>query len=261
MSITVVSNNYNDLLDVERPTPQMAFNPQSMFSSGLVSMQNIMLQLTQSGNDLFAQMNKKSDIARDAQEMANQIEAVMVKLVKPGDKLALPESTVAYMRANDILVDGKTIDEFMGERSGAQASLETLMAKIAASGPEGMETRSWQEVITYMDENGITVEGKKASDYVWGLPEVNFQSGQKVNLEHMNTIRQALEDSMAFDKGDLMMVKSTLDSVAGRAIDFNQQNQLKLQQVMQNYSASNQLAQSIQSMLAEMTKATASAIR
>lgn len=146
----------------------------------------------------------------------------------------------------------------MGERSGAQASLETLMAKIAASGPEGMETRSWQEVITYMDENGITVDGKKASDYVWGLPEVNFQSSKKVNLEHMNTIRQALEDSMAFDKGDLMMVKSALETVAGRATDFNQQSQLKLQQVMQNYSTSNQLTQS---MLAEMTKGTASAIR
>ncbi|AZC32412.1 hypothetical protein ACTJKT_28370 [Pseudomonas sp. 22526] len=261
MNMAITATTPKSSLEDVRPTPQSVANPQSMFSNGLMSMQNIMLQLTQSGNDLFAQMNKKSEIARDAQEMANQVEAVMSRLVKPGDKLALPESTVAYMRANNILVDGKTIDEFMGERSGAQASLETLMAKIAASGPEGMETRSWQEVITYMDANGITVDGKKASDYVWGLPEVNFQSGKKVSLEHMNTIRQALEDSMAFDKGDLMMVKSSLESVAGRATDFNQQSQLKLQQVMQNFSTSNQLTQSMQSMLAEMTKGTASAIR
>lgn len=78
-----------------------------MFSNGLMSIQNVMLQLTQSGNDLFAQMNKKSEIARDAQDTANQIEAVMSKLAKPVDKLPLPESTVAYMRANNILCGWK----------------------------------------------------------------------------------------------------------------------------------------------------------
>ncbi|AZC32410.1 hypothetical protein PUP68_23535 [Pseudomonas chlororaphis] len=166
-----------------QPTPQSIVNSQSMFSNGLQTMQNIMLQLTQSGNDLFAQMNKKSEIARDAQEKANLVEGVMAKLDKPESKGELPPSVIDYMKANNILVDGKTIDEFM--------------------------------------------EGK----------------GGKL------------------DKGDLMMVKSSLETVAGRATDFNQQSQLKLQQVMQNYSTSNQLTQSMQSMLAEMTKGTASAIR
>ena len=141
MNMAVTATTPKIPLEDVRPTPQSVANPQSMFSNGLMSMQTIMLQLTQSGNDLFAQMNKKSEIARDAQEMANQVEAVMSRLAKPVDKLPLPESTVAYMRANHILVDGKTIDEFMGERSGAQASLETLMAKIAASG-----LKAWKPV-------------------------------------------------------------------------------------------------------------------
>ncbi|HVI41723.1 MAG TPA: hypothetical protein VM577_13810, partial [Anaerovoracaceae bacterium] len=166
MSFSINPLNSISPLNSLQPTPQSIVNSQSMFSNGMQSMQNIMMQLTQSGNDLFAQMNKKSEIARDAQEKANLVEGVMAKLIKPEDKLELPANVIEYMKANNILVDGKTIDEFM--------------------------------------------EGK----------------GGKL------------------DKGDLMMVKSSLESVAGRATDFNQQSQLKLQQVMQNYSTTNQLTQS-----------------
>ncbi|MCU1748819.1 hypothetical protein [Pseudomonas sp. 6D_7.1_Bac1] len=261
MNMSVTPSASISPLEAARPTPQTVVNSQSMFSNGLQTMQNIMLQLTQSGNELFVQMNKKSEIARDAQDKANLIEGVMANLKKPTDTLALPESAVVYMRANNILVDGKTIDEFVAAKAGAQASLDTLAGKIAAVGSDGMQTGSWQEVLQYMDDNDIKVEGQKATDYVWSLPEVGNTSGQKVSVEHMNTLRQALADSMNFDKGDLMMVKSSLETVAGRATDFNQQSQLKLQQVMQNYSTSNQLTQSMQSMLAEMTKGTASAIR
>jgi secreted effector protein SseB len=183
MSISVAPSASISPLEAVRPTPQSVANSQSMFSNGLQTMQNIMLQLTQSGNELFVQMNRKSEIARDAQDKANLVEGIMAKLEKPADKLELPDGAIAYMKANNILVDGKTIDEFIG------------------------------------------VKGK------------------------------------TLDKGDLMMVKSSLESVAGRATDFNQQSQLKLQQIMQNYSTSNQLTQSMQSMLAEMTKGTASAIR
>jgi hypothetical protein len=261
MNMSVTPSTSISPLEAARPTPQSVANLQSMFSSGLMTMQNIMLQLAQSGNELFVQMNKKSEIARDAQDMAHQVEAVMSRLVKPSDTLALPESAVVYMRTHNILVDVKTIDEFIAAKAGAQASLDTLAGKIAAVGPDGMQTGSWQEVLQYMDDNNIKVEGQKATDYVWSLPEVGNASGQKVSAEHMNTLHQALADSMNFDKGDLMMVKSSLESLAGRATDFNQQSQLKLQQIMQNYSTSNQLTQSMQSMLAEMTKGTASAIR
>lgn len=157
---------------------------QSMFSHGLMTMQAIMVQLTQSGNDLFAQMNKKSTEARDAQDQANVVESLIAKLDKPKDTLTLSPNVEKFMKDKKIMVDGMPIDIFLS--------------------------------------------GKK---------------DQKL------------------DKGDLMSIKSALESVSGHASDFNQQSQLKLQQVMQNYSTSSQLMQSVQSMLAEMTKGTAAAIR
>jgi secreted effector protein SseB len=155
----------------------------SMFSNGLMTMQSIMLQLTQNGNDLFAQMNAKSSEARDAQEQANFFESLIATLDKPKDKAWIPHENWAFMVDKKIMVDGKSFREFMEDK--------------------------------------------------------NFH----------------------LDKAGLMSVKSALESVSGRASDFNQQNQLKLQQIMQNYSTSSQLTQSVQSMLAEMTKGTAAAIR
>ncbi|MGF6401557.1 secreted effector protein SseB [Pseudomonas frederiksbergensis] len=163
--------------------PAVYVNSQSMFSGGIQTMQTIMLQLTQKGNDLFKQMDEKSAIARDAQKNANLVEAEMVKMTAPDAKGSLPDSVIEYMRANNIHVNGKTIDDFISE------------------------------------------------------------SGEQL------------------DKGSLMAVKSELESVSSSATDFNQQSQLKLQQVMQNYSTSSQQVQSMQSLLAEMNKGTAAAIR
>lgn len=156
---------------------------QSMFSHGLMTMQSIMMQLTQSGNDLFAQMNKKSAEARDAQDQANAVESLIAKLNEPKQTLELSAGIVTFMTDNQIMVEGKPISTFVADKKNK------------------------------------------------------------------------------LDKGDLMSIKSALESVSGRASDYNQQNQLKLQQVMQNYSTSSQLTQSVQSMLAEMTKGTAAAIR
>ncbi|WP_415259806.1 hypothetical protein [Pseudomonas chlororaphis] len=156
---------------------------QSMFSNGLMTMQTIMLQLTQAGNDLFAQMNRKSELARDAQDQANAVESLIAKLDKPKDTQGLSPEIYHFIDRNKITIDGKSIGTFLSEKNGQ------------------------------------------------------------------------------LDKGDLMSIKSALESVSGRASDFNQQSQLKLQQVMQNYSTSSQLMQSVQSMLAEMTKGTAAAIR
>lgn len=130
------------------------------------------------------EMQKKSNISRDAQDMANQVEASLAKLVKPEDKTTLDDSVVQYLRDNNILINDKTIDEFLADKEGG-------------------------------------------------------------NL----------------DKADLMSVKAALESVAGRASDFVQQNQLKMQQLMQNYNTAVQMVNSLQSMLADSTKGIASAIR
>ena len=129
-------------------------------------------------------MQKKSNISRDAQDMANKVEASLAKLVKADDKTTLDDSVIKYLRDNNILVNDKTIDEFL------------------AGKPDGK-----------------------------------------------------------LDKADLMSVKAALESVSGRASDFVQQSQLKMQQLMQNYNTAVQMINSLQSMLAESTKGIASAIR
>jgi secreted effector protein SseB len=129
-------------------------------------------------------MQRKSNISRDAQDMANKVEASLAKLVKADDKTALDDSVVKYLRDNNILVNDKTIDEFLADKK----------------------------------------DGK-------------------------------------LDKADLMSVKAALESVSGRASDFVQQSQLKMQQLMQNYNTAVQMINSLQSMLAESTKGIASAIR
>ncbi|KVV41103.1 secretion protein EspA [Burkholderia ubonensis] len=129
-------------------------------------------------------MQKKSNISRDAQDMANKVEASLAKLVKAEDKTTLDDSVIRYLRENNILANDKTIDEFLADKDGGK-----------------------------------------------------------------------------LDKADLMSVKAALESVSGRASDFVQQSQLKMQQLMQNYNTAVQMINSLQSMLAESTKGIASAIR
>ncbi|KVX77019.1 secretion protein EspA [Burkholderia ubonensis] len=213
-------------------------------------------------------MQKKSNISRDAQDMANKVEAALAKLIKADDKTELPDEVVQYLRDNNILVNGMTIDEFLAARAGADHDPETFAAMLAKlqqmidqSGPDGMQSREWQDVVSYMDSVGIKIDGKRVSDYIWSLPEVDHQSGQKISLDHMKVIQSALQNSTGLDKADLMSVKASLESVSGRASDFVQQSQLKMQQLMQNYNTAVQMINSLQSMLAESTKGIASAIR
>ncbi|MGT0250533.1 secretion protein EspA [Burkholderia pyrrocinia] len=213
-------------------------------------------------------MQKKSNISRDAQDMANKVEASLAKLVKADDKTTLDDSVVRYLRDNNVLVNDKTIDEFLAARAAPghdPAKFAAMVAKlqqiIAQSGPDGMRSREWQDVVSYMDSVGIKIDGKRVCDYIWSLPEVGYQSGRKVRLDHMKTILSTLQNSTGLDKADLMSVKAALESVSGRASDFVQQNQLKMQQLMQNYNTAVQMINSLQSMLAESTKGIASAIR
>jgi len=94
------------------------------------------------------------------------------------------------------------------------------------------------EVLEYMRKNNILVDGKQ-------------------------TIDEFMDDdaNKALTKDQLTAVKSSLESASGRASDFVQQSQLKLQQLMQNFNTAVTMANSIQSMNAESTKSIAQSIR
>jgi secreted effector protein SseB len=56
-------------------------------------------------------------------------------------------------------------------------------------------------------------------------------------------------------------VKAALESDSGRSSDFVQQGQLQIQQILQTFNIATQMANSLQSMGAEMNKGIASSIR
>ncbi|WP_053115940.1 secretion protein EspA [Winslowiella iniecta] len=155
----------------------------SLMGTAMVSMENIMLLFTELANAKFEQMSKKTEVSRDAQDMANRVDALLASLADAKGTAELPPDVIAYMRENNIEVNGMSIDKFIAE-------------------------------------NGTTL-----------------------------------------NKADLTAVKSALESHSGRASDFVQQNQLKLQQLMQNFNTAVTMANSIQSMNAESTKSIAQSIR
>ncbi|WP_256595653.1 secretion protein EspA [Chromobacterium violaceum] len=149
----------------------------SLLGQAIATMEEVMLLFTELSNAKFAQMSKKMEVSRDAQEMANKVEAVLAGITDPKDTKKLPQDVLDYLKANGISVD--SVENLEGDLSQA----------------------------------------------------------------------------------DLTAVKSALESFSGRASDFVQQSQLKMQQLIQNFNTAVTMANSLQSMNAESTKSIAQAIR
>ncbi|AUH50671.1 secretion protein EspA [Chromobacterium sp. ATCC 53434] len=149
----------------------------SIMGQAIATMEDIMLLFTELANAKFDQMSKKMEVSRDAQDMANKVEALLADITDPKATKKLPQDVLDYMKANGISVD----------------SVENLGGDLK--------------------------------------------------------------------KDALTAVKSALESFSGRASDFVQQSQLKLQQLMQNFNTAVTMANSVQSMNAESTKSIAQAIR
>lgn len=155
----------------------------SLMGQAMTTMEDIMLLFTELANSKFEQMSKKTEVSRDAQDMANRMERLLAELEKPDSTATVPDDVIKYMKENNILVEGQSIEDFIKSQGGS------------------------------------------------------------------------------LNKGDLTAIKSALESTSGRASDFVQQNQLKLQQLMQSFNTAVTMANSIQSMNAESTKSIAQAIR
>ncbi|MDR6201326.1 hypothetical protein [Paraburkholderia graminis] len=73
------------------------------------------LTMQQLGAEKFAQIKANSKLARDAQEMANRVDK-MISETKQDYRGIVPYEVAALMRDNNILVDGKNIDEFQNSK-------------------------------------------------------------------------------------------------------------------------------------------------
>lgn len=108
-----------EILSSPPPTNQYiaSLRAQGVLSAGIVTMAAVMLLLQEHSNSTFEAMQTKTTASRDAQEMANRVKTVLAKLTKPNDTGELPQDVIKYMGDNKILVDGKTIDEFISGKS------------------------------------------------------------------------------------------------------------------------------------------------
>lgn len=257
-SVSAPLSKENDKVEIEN-----AIKGDSVLSGGVAVLYLFMNLLSELADAKYGQMQAKADVSRSAQDMANRVDEVIARVAKEGDKATgqLPPEVVKYMKDNGFLVDGKSISDYLKTNDPSAKYLDKLKAKIGASGPEGMQSYSWQDVVTYMDQHGIKVDGKRACDYIWSLPEVGYMSGQRINKEHMQHIADTLQAAGGLDQGKLKAVKAALDTVSNRASDFVSQSQLQLQKIMQTYNVTVSLLNSMQTMLAEMNKSIAQNIR
>ncbi|MDA0116457.1 secretion protein EspA [Vibrio sp. T11.5] len=157
----------------------------SVLSGGIAVLYMFMNLLSEMADAKYSQMQKKSEVSRTAQDMANRVDEKVAEAAKEGDKATrtLPSDVVTYMKDNGFTVDGKSIDK-------------------------------------YLQENGNNL-----------------------------------------DQGKLKAVKASLETVSNRASDFVSQSQLQLQKLMQTYNVTVSLLNSMQTMLAEMNKSIAQNIR
>ncbi|MCF4176120.1 secretion protein EspA [Vibrio sp. McD22-P3] len=241
----------NDKVEIEN-----TIKGDSVLSGGVAVLYLFMNLLSELADAKYGQMQAKADVSRFAQDMANRVDEVIARVAKEGDKATgqLPPEVIKYMKDNGFSVDGKSISDYLKTNDPSAKYLDKLKAKIDASGPEGMQSYSWQDVVSYMDQHGIKVDGKRACDYIWSLPEVGYMSGQRINKEHMQHIADTLQAAGGLDQGKLKAVKAALDTVSNRASDFVSQSQLQLQKIMQTYNVTV-------SLLTEMNKSIAQNIR
>ncbi|KOC86667.1 hypothetical protein, partial [Winslowiella iniecta] len=183
-----------------------------------------------------------TEVSRDAQDMANRVDALLAGLADGRDKATLPPDVIEYMRANNIEVNGKSIDDFLSDK---------LADILGSGGLDGyineLEREYYQKSGEYYNSNG----GERSDDKKAALDDVS----QRLLRARSGDI------DIKLDKADLTAVKSALESHSGRASDFVQQNQLKLQQLMQNFNTAVTMANSVQSMNAESAKSIAQSIR
>jgi exonuclease VII small subunit len=147
------------------------------------------------------------------------------------------------------------IDEYLASKSETGVVTLKLSEMIKSADEEGMESKSWQDVVKYMDDHNVQVHGQKASDYIWGVEEVGKASGKKINREHMEEILKSLRKvDVPLDKGQLMTVKSALDTRSSECRDKLSQFQLELQRIVGDMGRANDQTSNLMKKLDDMLK-------
>ena len=101
-----------------------------------------MTQTAAQGRNVLGQMQSRSDLARNAQDMANRVEEQIAEAAKEGDKATreLPEQVIEFMEKNNVTVDGKNIKKYLEENGNKLDQGKLKAVKSALDTKQGRET-------------------------------------------------------------------------------------------------------------------------
>ncbi|QOI55300.1 hypothetical protein [Rouxiella badensis] len=222
---TAQSTAVADKNDVQKNYYLMAMKNHSIMGDAMVTMEEMMLMFTELAAKKFEQMREKTNVGRDASDMATRVESALANIATADGTATLDQDILDYIKDNNILVNNKPIGDFIN----------------GASKPK--EAGKFGTMDQTKPVNGAA--GDNADNVAGTLPTVPNEGTGAINL----------------DKKALKSIQSTLESASTRATDFVQQDQLKLQQLMQSFNTAVAMANAVQSMNAESTKAIAQSIR
>ncbi|KQN46465.1 hypothetical protein ASE93_14445 [Serratia sp. Leaf50] len=235
---TAQTTSATEKTGVQKNDYLMAMKNHSIMGDAMVTMEEMMLMFTELAAKKFEQMREKTNVGRDASEMASRVESALAGIATADGTATLDKDILEYIKENNILVNNKPLEDFLGgaqkDKDAGKFAMATKSSPVSGAAGENAE-----EVAAA----GNTTRPSPAAPSADGDSEVD--GGATGGL----------------DKKALKSIQSTLESASTRATDFVQQDQLKLQQLMQSFNTAVAMANAVQSMNAESTKAIAQSIR
>lgn len=123
----------------------------------------------------YNSMQKASDRARATKDMANRMDKVIADVSKKDEKGTepVPKEVRDYMRANGILVEGKTIDEYMGgdpNKKLDKGQLTSIQASLENSFNADTDLLKQKQIMfdKYNNTYNAMLEGAKSLIDKWG---------------------------------------------------------------------------------------------
>ena len=239
-----------------------------VLSGGIAVLYLFMNLLSDLAQYKYLEMREKAKVSRDAQNMANEVNELIAKVSQQGDSgsATLPADVIRYMEENNIKIDDKSIDDYLGLKGGVSTKVGitgvTLNGnKFSDSAHVGVYIIGHTYTVFYngkrvpLNPDQYKIVNGKITATIDGK-DIGVKSGKMVITGNVRT-----DVGRKLNKGELTAVKSALENTSNRASDFVSQSQLQLQKIMQTYNVTVSLINSMQTLLEEMNKSIAQNIR
>lgn len=156
-------------------------NDKNIYRKALLSLQGEILNLQRIVDGLYDETESRNIRAKNTLDMSNRMDEVIADAAKGDDKTRkpVPDEVVKYMRDNGILVDGKTIDDYISNHGGSdgldKGSLQAIKAALDNSASRDTD-------ISTQDQLKIQNEFQKYNAEVTQQTNLLSKFGEILNL-------------------------------------------------------------------------------